>query len=79
MKTKKAKKPSYDIVKQPCVFTCHYAIYLHGCPSSLCYVTDEIRADLVASALTHFVNSPEGAAWEQRMRDGKLKIKVLKE
>lgn len=55
MKTKKAKKPSYDIV------------------------TDEIRADLVASALTHFVNSPEGAAWEQRMRDGKLKIKVLKE
>jgi hypothetical protein len=69
---------AYDIVKQPCPFTCHYAIYPHGGAGSLCYTTDEVRASLIASALAHFAASPEGAEWEQRMRDGKLKVKVLK-
>jgi hypothetical protein len=68
----------YDIVRQACPFTCNYAVYGRGRWSSLCYATDEVRADLIASALALFAASPEGAEWAAREEAGKLRPRVLR-
>ena len=67
-----------DIVSQENHFTCRYALYYHRSVSSICYVTDEVRASLIARALEHFAGTPEHEEWDRQQRESKLKVKILK-
>jgi hypothetical protein len=47
-------------------FRCEWAVYPVGGDSSVCYVTDKMRARLVSLALTRFLNTTEGDEWLKR-------------
>ena len=52
----KKKSLSYEVAKSDLQFCSPWAVYPKGGKSSICYCTDEIRAKLIADAVTAYVN-----------------------
>jgi hypothetical protein len=54
----KKKYTAYEVGKPVLQFSCRFAVYPANQDQSICYCTDQARAEMVAEALTRFVETP---------------------
>lgn len=66
----KRKYTTYEVGKPALQFSCRFAVYPANQDQSVCYCTDEARAEMVAEALTMFVETP---AFERLMKRQRVK------
>ena len=61
---KKLSKRNPFVIRKPYFFfTCEYGVYPKKSDASICYCTEKIRAEMVATALTDWWASRKGQKW----------------
>ena len=75
----KKKFTAYEVGKPVLQFSCRFAVYPANQDQSICYCTDETRAEMVAEALTMFVETPAFERFMKRQRVKRSKPVSLEE